>query len=238
MDYVFDAVLAITLFYKIRGNINYGEIISCLVLIRHVFMYFFCFRCHFCGKSTLPFLSITIHDYRRRNVNAKLSREVSNLSHTFLNWQLNSSSSSVNNTNSSEVKEEVKNHADGDSQKLDDPEGNDESVSVEKIEVSDPKVSCDYRVETDEKEQSLDNDNRMNDSTLGKGCSEAEVNADPYVLEPINVPYLNPLVLRKELENILQHEGDPSLTKPSFVDQHPIVYWNMVCNCIRNILTY
>ena len=45
---------------------------------------------------------------------------------------------------------------------------------------------------------------------------------------PITVPYLSPLVLRRELENILELEGDVCLTQSSFVDQHPILYWNMV----------
>lgn len=46
--------------------------------------------------------------------------------------------------------------------------------------------------------------------------------------EPIIVPYLSPLVLRKELENVLDQEGDQCLTKSNFVDEHPIIYWNMV----------
>lgn len=47
-------------------------------------------------------------------------------------------------------------------------------------------------------------------------------------LEPISVPYLSPLVLRKELENVLDQDGDLCLNRPEFIDQHPIVYWNMV----------
>lgn len=50
-------------------------------------------------------------------------------------------------------------------------------------------------------------------------------------VEPITVPYLNPLVLRKELESILHTEGDVCLTQPKFVDEHPIIYWNMVRSC-------
>jgi DENN domain-containing protein 4 len=46
--------------------------------------------------------------------------------------------------------------------------------------------------------------------------------------ENLSVPYLNPLVLRKELENILAEEGDSSLRKSTFVDEHPIIYWNLV----------
>lgn len=46
--------------------------------------------------------------------------------------------------------------------------------------------------------------------------------------DSLTVPYLNPLVLRKELENILAQEGDGALLQSSFVDEHPIIYWNLV----------
>ncbi|XP_059061581.1 DENN domain-containing protein Crag isoform X2 [Achroia grisella] len=46
--------------------------------------------------------------------------------------------------------------------------------------------------------------------------------------EVLNVPYLNPLVLRKEFESILGREGDACLSEADFVESHPIVYWNLV----------
>lgn len=49
-----------------------------------------------------------------------------------------------------------------------------------------------------------------------------------HTLEPISVPYLSPLVLRKEFENILNREGYNCLIKSQFVDDHPIVYWNLL----------
>lgn len=42
------------------------------------------------------------------------------------------------------------------------------------------------------------------------------------------VPYLNPLVLRKELENILTQYGDNILCRSQFVDGHAIIYWNLM----------
>ncbi|CAG0896670.1 unnamed protein product, partial [Darwinula stevensoni] len=42
------------------------------------------------------------------------------------------------------------------------------------------------------------------------------------------VPYLSPLVLRKELENVLENEGHSIVLKPTFLDKHPILYWNLV----------
>uniref|UniRef100_A0A8D0HBQ6 Uncharacterized protein n=1 Tax=Sphenodon punctatus TaxID=8508 RepID=A0A8D0HBQ6_SPHPU len=46
--------------------------------------------------------------------------------------------------------------------------------------------------------------------------------------EPITVPYLSPLVLWKELESLLENEGDHAITVADFVDHHPIVFWNLV----------
>ncbi|XP_037082224.1 C-myc promoter-binding protein-like [Pollicipes pollicipes] len=47
-------------------------------------------------------------------------------------------------------------------------------------------------------------------------------------LDPITLPYLSPLVLRKEVENVMDHDGHGCLSAPAFVDQHPIIYWNLV----------
>ncbi|XP_032452494.1 DENN domain-containing protein Crag isoform X1 [Nasonia vitripennis] len=69
-------------------------------------------------------------------------------------------------------------------------------------------------------------------------CEDGESSHDPLMAgllqeprelpEPISVPYLNPLVLRKELENVLSQEGDSCLTKHKFIQEHPIVYWNLI----------
>ncbi|XP_043917018.1 DENN domain-containing protein 4C [Protopterus annectens] len=45
---------------------------------------------------------------------------------------------------------------------------------------------------------------------------------------PISVPYLSPLVLRKELESLLENEGDRVINSPTFINQHPIIFWNLV----------
>nr|XP_057932989.1 C-myc promoter-binding protein-like isoform X2 [Doryrhamphus excisus] len=46
--------------------------------------------------------------------------------------------------------------------------------------------------------------------------------------EPVTVPYLSPLVLWKELESLLENEGDAVVTEADMVDHHPIIYWNLV----------
>ncbi|KAM9854063.1 C-myc promoter-binding protein [Aulostomus maculatus] len=45
---------------------------------------------------------------------------------------------------------------------------------------------------------------------------------------PVTVPYLSPLVLWKELESLLVNEGDQAIYSLSVVDQHPIVFWNLL----------
>uniref|UniRef100_A0A3P9Q2C4 DENN domain containing 4A n=1 Tax=Poecilia reticulata TaxID=8081 RepID=A0A3P9Q2C4_POERE len=46
--------------------------------------------------------------------------------------------------------------------------------------------------------------------------------------EPVTVPYLSPLVLWKELESLLENEGDPVIAEADMVDHHPIIYWNLL----------
>ncbi|XP_063311303.1 DENN domain-containing protein 4C isoform X2 [Pelobates fuscus] len=45
---------------------------------------------------------------------------------------------------------------------------------------------------------------------------------------PVSVPYLSPLVLRKELESLLENEGDQVIHTSTFINQHPIIFWNLV----------
>lgn len=42
------------------------------------------------------------------------------------------------------------------------------------------------------------------------------------------VNYLSPFVLRKELESVLHQEGEVALLKPDFLQEHAILYWNLV----------
>lgn len=50
----------------------------------------------------------------------------------------------------------------------------------------------------------------------------------PIIFDHITVPYLSPLVLRKELENMLETEGDNVLLDSQGVDSHPIIFWNLI----------
>uniref|UniRef100_A0A8C5QSU3 DENN domain containing 4B n=1 Tax=Leptobrachium leishanense TaxID=445787 RepID=A0A8C5QSU3_9ANUR len=44
----------------------------------------------------------------------------------------------------------------------------------------------------------------------------------------VTVAYLCPLVLRKELESLLENEGGDFLSQAELVNSHPIIYWNLV----------
>uniref|UniRef100_A0A6Q2YQ03 DENN/MADD domain containing 4A n=1 Tax=Esox lucius TaxID=8010 RepID=A0A6Q2YQ03_ESOLU len=60
------------------------------------------------------------------------------------------------------------------------------------------------------------------------GDPQALSSCPPSAPHPVTVPYLSPLVLWKELESLLGNEGDQVMSSPSIVDQHPIVFWNLV----------
>uniref|UniRef100_T1IU82 UDENN domain-containing protein n=1 Tax=Strigamia maritima TaxID=126957 RepID=T1IU82_STRMM len=66
------------------------------------------------------------------------------------------------------------------------------------------------------------------DETGSLASSRASSKGSIESRESFNVPYLSPIVLRKELENVLDHEGDACLSEPRFVDEHPIIYWNLI----------
>ncbi|EDO46065.1 predicted protein, partial [Nematostella vectensis] len=46
--------------------------------------------------------------------------------------------------------------------------------------------------------------------------------------DSITVAYVSPLVLRKELENMLDNDGDAALQNPDIVHQKDIIFWNMM----------
>lgn len=54
------------------------------------------------------------------------------------------------------------------------------------------------------------------------------VSRAPEERDNITVAYISPLVLRKEVENMLENDGDVSLQTPDIVHQKDIIYWNLV----------
>ncbi|KAL2295108.1 hypothetical protein Nmel_018259 [Mimus melanotis] len=60
---------------------------------------------------------------------------------------------------------------------------------------------------------------------LCNGCADTP---PPGRWERVAFAYLSPLVLRKELESLVENEGGELLARPELVDSHPIIYWNLV----------
>ena len=50
-----------------------------------------------------------------------------------------------------------------------------------------------------------------------------------------SVPYLSPIVLRKEIESVLRQEGDRAFLALDFVDNHRAVYWNLLYYVKRSV---
>uniref|UniRef100_S4RFA7 DENN/MADD domain containing 4A n=1 Tax=Petromyzon marinus TaxID=7757 RepID=S4RFA7_PETMA len=46
--------------------------------------------------------------------------------------------------------------------------------------------------------------------------------------ESTSVPYLSPMVLRKELERLMEDEGDRTVCSVALLQQHPILFWNLL----------
>lgn len=100
-----------------------------------------------------------------------------------------------------------------------------------------PGVSQESVISSSHSRNGSDGGNRpiKGEEHVSKSTNPEKVHPVPLVspvsFGPISVPYLSPLVLRRELEGILEQEGDVCLTQASFVDQHSIIYWNMVIRC-------
>ncbi|ETE63020.1 DENN domain-containing protein 4B, partial [Ophiophagus hannah] len=70
---------------------------------------------------------------------------------------------------------------------------------------------------------------KSRNGSLCNGFSESPLPQGPAAhVEQLAFAYLSPLVLRKELETLLENEGAVFLSQPELVDNHPIIYWNLV----------
>ncbi|KAL2084579.1 hypothetical protein ACEWY4_020097 [Coilia grayii] len=69
-------------------------------------------------------------------------------------------------------------------------------------------------------ETSAYSDSSSSNSTIGS----SSVHRPPLV----TVAYLSPLVLRKELESLLENDGEAMLSQPQLLDSHSIIFWNLV----------
>uniref|UniRef100_A0A8C4X4N3 DENN domain containing 4B n=1 Tax=Erpetoichthys calabaricus TaxID=27687 RepID=A0A8C4X4N3_ERPCA len=75
------------------------------------------------------------------------------------------------------------------------------------------------------------------EDSVSESSSSQQSDKTSVILVPLNadksspkatVAYVSPLVLRKELESLLENEGDGVLSDPQLVDNHAIIFWNLV----------
>ncbi|NWZ07012.1 MYCPP protein, partial [Agelaius phoeniceus] len=201
--------------------------------------------CPFCGNLFLPFLSIEIRDLRRPGrYFLKSSPSTENMQ--FPSLFSNQSGKSCNTTATvglttslMSVQEDInsnsksKQHDNVYARSIQIPSGRRQNASGSEC-TGHPvarSISTFGPLEEDEKE------NQKISHIIPTGSLPATLQGptDPLGLEwrlpspdPITVPYLSPLVVWKELESLLENEGDHAITVADFVDHHPIVFWNLV----------
>ncbi|NXO36333.1 MYCPP protein, partial [Locustella ochotensis] len=201
--------------------------------------------CPFCGNLFLPFLSIEIRDLRRPGrYFLKSSPSTENMQ--FPSLFSNQSGKSCNTTATvglttslMSVQEDLnsnsksKQHDSVYARSIQIPSGRRQNASGSEC-ASHPvarSISTFGPLEEDEKE------NQKISHIIPTGSLPATLQGptDSLGLEwrlpspdPITVPYLSPLVVWKELESLLENEGDHAITVADFVDHHPIVFWNLV----------
>ena len=188
-------------------------------------------KCQFCGRWVVPFLTIRVIDFRTRplSVMATLltpAPSVDSLSVAGNALSLHQSAKDKESIGSSLSLQQVK-------------EEEITSECVQNISAASTSEHSQENHPTSHTRSASDGNaslatNNSDDSKTGNGNSlkhqqhRRDELDDPIVSEHITVPYLSPLVLRKELENMLEREGDTCLVNPDCVDDHPIIYWNLV----------
>ncbi|NXE60574.1 MYCPP protein, partial [Calcarius ornatus] len=201
--------------------------------------------CPFCGNLFLPFLSIEIRDLRRPGryfLKSSPSTENMQFPSIFSNQSGKSCNTTATvglTTSLMSVQEDInsnsksKQHDNVYARSIQIPSGRRQNASGSEC-TSHPvarSISTFGPLEEDEKE------NQMISHIIPTGSLPATLQGptDPLGLEwrlpspdPITVPYLSPLVVWKELESLLENEGDHAITVADFVDHHPIVFWNLV----------
>ncbi|KAM6119472.1 LOW QUALITY PROTEIN: C-myc promoter-binding protein [Pterocles gutturalis] len=201
--------------------------------------------CPFCGNLFLPFLSIEIRDLRRPGryfLKSSPSTENMHFPSPFPNQSEKSCGTAATGglaTSLMSVQEDInsnsksKQHDNVCARSIQIPSGRRQNTSGSEC-TSHPvarSISTFGPLEEDEKE------NQKISHIIPTGSLPATLQGptDSLGLEwrlpspdPITVPYLSPLVVWKELESLLENEGDHAITVADFVDHHPIVFWNLV----------
>uniref|UniRef100_A0A8C7YX13 DENN/MADD domain containing 4C n=1 Tax=Oryzias sinensis TaxID=183150 RepID=A0A8C7YX13_9TELE len=178
-------------------------------------------NCPFCRTAFLPLLNVEFHDLRTVfYMNQSASGDSLHSTHP-----TPSSSSDIKTPDLISFPEEAP------------PETPDGHSGTQKGLVPEPRSSGTSLTRSNSVGgplQSLDNSLRTGHgvSTTSLPCSLQEASdgigtkrPNP---KPVSVPYLSPLVLRKELETLLENEGDQVIYTHKFLSQHPIIFWNLV----------
>lgn len=213
------------------------------------------YRCPHCKKWEVPFLEVTVRDFRHYPMALFLPSLTSAHSVESMNTaRSHSRRASVNihptatgvqppavtgksgsgDTNPSEIKEEP---VPGESKPKDESSSNSLNVNGESS-CLDPLGVLEQKSRRNSPEPDEAAAHHIRSASLSVPKSDEKFTRQlppvPFVVsngaqaEPVIVPYLSPLVLRKELESVLEHEGDSCLLQGKFVDEHPILYWNLV----------
>lgn len=200
-------------------------------------------NCRFCKTAFLPLLHIEFHDLRTATgfyVNPHASTE-----------SIQSTSTQPTTSSTADIKtpDLMSFPEDAPKENPDDRPGTHKSLIPEPVQ-SDPLGLLEHKAAAKHHNcsgtsltrsnsvggplQSLDSFQRPGHgvSTTSLPCSLQEVSdgmgtkrPNP---KPVSVPYLSPLVLRKELETLLENEGDQVIYTHKFLSQHPIIFWNLV----------
>jgi hypothetical protein len=173
-------------------------------------------KCPFCERMVVPFLTIRVVDFRTRPCIEKESK---------------SSKVDARKDNDGTVKEPDQDVSHNGDLNATSEQLKEDNNSVDKEELTENKSDATL-VDLDVKDGDSVSGGRPSspsEPTLAVAeASEEEPQIDPVISDHITVPYLSPLVLRKELENMLETEGDRCLCDASVVDTHPIIYWNLL----------
>lgn len=77
-----------------------------------------------------------------------------------------------------------------------------------------------------EQKNLLDSENKRISESDDHPADDSKDSFEDYT--KFSLAYLSPIVLRKELESVVDNEGDFCLTNPQFTLEHDIIYWNLV----------
>ncbi|XP_062320879.1 DENN domain-containing protein 4B-like isoform X1 [Osmerus eperlanus] len=72
------------------------------------------------------------------------------------------------------------------------------------------------------------NDDSSSETSSYSECSSTTMGSSIGGAPQVTVAYLSPLVLRKELESLLENEGESVLAQALLLDSHSIIFWNLV----------